>query len=151
MEVEFPADYDGTARPAASKATEGLQAASWSGAACFPCYYYGNAVAFRMLTVAETELFSRLVKDYWSEEERQVFAAYLATHPDAGEVVPHSGGVRKVRWSRKGMGKRGGVRVIYFNRLDEGEIWLLLIYAKSADDNIPAHVLRELKEELENG
>ena len=80
-----------------------------------------------------------------------MFAAYVATHPDAGEVVPHSGGVRKVRWGRKGMGKRGGVRVIYFNRLDDGKIWLLLIYAKNADDNIPVHVLRELKEELENG
>ncbi|HET8701315.1 MAG TPA: type II toxin-antitoxin system RelE/ParE family toxin [Nitrococcus sp.] len=104
-----------------------------------------------MLTVVETELFSRLVRDYWSEDERQAFAAYLATHPDIGEVVPHSGGVRKVRWGRKGMGKRGGIRVIYFNRLDNGEIWLLLIYAKSANDNIPAQVLRELKEELENG
>lgn len=41
--------------------------------------------------------------------------------------------------------------MIYFNRLDEGEIWLLLIYAKSADDNIPAHVLQELKEELDDG
>lgn len=74
----------------------------------------------------------------------------FSCHPDAGDVVPHSGGVRKVRWSRKGLGKRGGVRVIYFNRLDEGEIWLLLIYAKSADDNIPAHVLQELKEELDD-
>ena len=65
-------------------------------------------------------------------------------------MVPGSGGCRKVRWSRKGMGKRGGVRVIYFNRLEDGEIWLLLIYAKSARENVCGHVLREIKEEIEN-
>jgi len=58
--------------------------------------------------------------------------------------------VRKVRWSRKGSGKRGGVRVIYFNRLANGEIWLLLIYAKSAQENIPAHVLKAIREEIED-
>lgn len=48
------------------------------------------------------------------------------------------------------MGRRGGVRVIYFTRLQDGEIWLLLLYAKSAKENIPAHVLREIKEEIED-
>jgi len=56
----------------------------------------------------------------------------------------------KVLWSRKGMGKRGGVRVIYFNRLASGEIWLLLMYAKSIQKNIPGHVLRKIKEEIEH-
>jgi hypothetical protein len=65
-------------------------------------------------------------------------------------VVPGSGGVRKVRWSRKGAGKRGGVRVVYFNRLANGEILLLLIYAKSAQDNVPANVLKQLKQEIED-
>ncbi len=51
---------------------------------------------------------------------------------------------------RKGMGKRGGVRVIYFNRLVNGEVWLLLIYAKNIQDNIPGHVLRQIKEEIED-
>lgn len=104
-----------------------------------------------MLTVAETELFSRLVSDYWNESERQEFAAFIAIHPDAGDVVPGAGGVRKIRWRRRGAGKRGGVRVIYYNRLADGEIWLLLIYAKSANENIPAHMLRQLKEALEDG
>ncbi|MHB8391008.1 MAG: hypothetical protein ACYDBH_15740 [Acidobacteriaceae bacterium] len=55
-----------------------------------------------------------------------------------------------VRWVRKGMGKRGGVWVIYFNRLANGEIWLLLIYAKNVQDTIPGHVLRQIKEEIED-
>ena len=65
-------------------------------------------------------------------------------------MVPGSGGVRKVRWSRKGAGKRGGVRVVYFNRLANDEIWLILIYAKSAQDNVPANVLKQLKQEIED-
>ena len=102
-----------------------------------------------MLTIIETPLFTSLWPDYWSEDERGQFATWLATHPDSGNVIPKSGGVRKVRWSREGMGKRGGVRVIYYNQLANGEIWLLLIYAKNRHDNIPAHVLKAIKEELE--
>lgn len=104
----------------------------------------------RMLTVIETPTVQRLWPDYWAEEERAEFAAFLAAEPEAGDVVPGSGGVRKVRWSRAGGGKRGGVRVIYFNQLPIGEIWLLLIYAKSQASAIPAHVLREIRMEVEN-
>jgi hypothetical protein len=77
-----------------------------------------------------------------------IFASYLALTPDAGDVVPSTGGVRKVRWSRPGAGKRGGVRVVYFNRLVDGEIWLLLIYSKSVRDNVPAELLKQLKQEM---
>jgi hypothetical protein len=103
-----------------------------------------------MLTVIETPTFSRLAADYWSEEERGEFAAWIAQHPEAGDVISGSGGCRKVRWARRGMGKRGGVRVIYFNRLANGEIWLLLIYAKTARENLPGHVLRQIKKEIEH-
>ena len=103
-----------------------------------------------MLTIVETPLFQGLWPDYWDEDERAEFASWLAHAPDAGDVVQCSGGVRKVRWSRKGTGKRGGVRVVYFNRLANGEIWLLLIYAKNARDNVPADVLKQLKQEIEN-
>jgi len=61
-----------------------------------------------------------------------------------------SGGVRKIRWSRRGTGKSGGVRVLYFARTVDGQIWLLLIYAKSAVDSIPGHILKALKEEMEH-
>lgn len=104
-----------------------------------------------MYTVVETPLFQRLADDHWTEEERTAFVSFIATHPEAGEVVPGSGGVRKVRWGMGGRGKRGGVRVIYFNRPSAGEIWLLVLYAKSKAENIPAHVLRQIKEEIENG
>jgi hypothetical protein len=69
-----------------------------------------------MLTVVETTLFQRQWPYYWSEDERGMFAAYIAEHPTAADVVPGSGGIRKVRWGRSGSGKSGGVRVIYFTR-----------------------------------
>lgn len=103
-----------------------------------------------MYTVVETPTFSRLAADYWTDEEHSAFVSYIATNPEAGHVVPGSGGLRKVRWGYAGRGKRGGTRVIYFNRLTLGEIWLLLIYGKSGRENIPSHVLRQIKEDIEN-
>jgi hypothetical protein len=103
-----------------------------------------------LLTIVETALFSKLWPDYWTEDERGAFAAWLADHADTGDVIPGSGGCRKIRWSRAGMGKRGGVRVIYYAQTASGRLCLLLIYAKSAMDNIPADVLRKIKEELKD-
>ena len=90
------------------------------------------------------------VYDYLDDEEYAAFQVYLASAPDVGDIVKESGGIRKVRWRRKGRGKSGGVRVLYFARLQSGEIWLLLIYAKSAVDSIPGHILKALREEMEN-
>jgi len=103
-----------------------------------------------MLSVAETPSFTRLWPEYWTEGERGEFCAWFATNPLAGDVVPGTGSVRKIRWSRPGSGKQGGVRVIYYNRLADERIWLLLIYAKSAQDNLPAHVLSAAREMLDN-
>ena len=75
-----------------------------------------------MFTVIEMSTFTKLVADYWNEDELGEFAAWLASDPEMDGVVPRSGGVLKVRWSLKGRGKRGGVRVIYYNRLANGEI-----------------------------
>jgi len=103
-----------------------------------------------MLTIIESPLFTRLWPDYWSEEEHGEFAAYLASSPEAGDLIPGSGGCRKIRWTRPGMGKRGGVRVIYTVRLKSGVVVLLTIHSKSAQDNIPSHVLRKIAEELDH-
>ena len=103
-----------------------------------------------MITIIESPLFSQLWPDYWSEEERGAFSAYLALNPDAGDLIVGSGGCRKVRWSRKGSGNSGGVRVIYTARLKSGSIVLLTIYGKSVQESIPAHILRKIAEELGN-
>jgi len=103
-----------------------------------------------MYTVVETTLFQEQWPLYWGEGERGAFAAYIAEFPDPGDVVPDSGGIRKVRWPRAGMGKSGGLRVIYFTRTDEGEIVLLTRYAKARTDNITGAKLKEIRRALEN-
>jgi len=103
-----------------------------------------------MFTIIETPSFLNVVDKYLDENALFTLKTYLANHPDAGEVVPGSGGVRKLRWTRPGMGKRGGARVIYFNQLDQGVIVLLTIYIKAKFDNIPAHILKALKEAAEH-
>ena len=101
-----------------------------------------------MLTIIESPLFTKLWPDYLSEEEHTKFTAFLAVNPEAGDVVPSSGGCRKIRWSRYGSGKRGGVRVIYTARLESGALVLLVIYAKSTKENISAHLLKQIAEEI---
>jgi hypothetical protein len=74
---------------------------------------------------------------------------YMIVNPEAGDLIKGSGGVRKMRWSGSGRGKRGGIRVIYYCRLQQGQIWLLTAYAKNVRDTISAAVLRKIKEELD--
>lgn len=87
-----------------------------------------------------------MVADVLTDADRQLLIAWIAGNPLAGDVIPGVDGLRKVRWSRAGMGKRGGARVIYFNRLANGEVVLIAIYAKAKFDNMPAAVLRAWKE-----
>lgn len=80
-----------------------------------------------------------------------VFINWVAFNPESGDVIPSSGGCRKLRWTRSGMGKRGGARIIYFNQLARGEIWLLMIYVKAKFDNLPMSFLNQLREAIDHG
>ena len=102
-----------------------------------------------MLTVVETPLFQKQWPLYWTEDERGRFAAHIADNPDAGDVIPESGGLRKIRWQRAGSGKSGGVRVIYYTRGAAGELILLTLYAKSKTDNLTGQKLKEIRRALE--
>ena len=103
-----------------------------------------------MFTFIETRLFSRLVRDYLSDEDYCKLQSELIKNPEAGAVVCGSGGVRKLRWAATGRGKRGGYRVIYYVRRPESVIWMLTIYPKSETDSIPGYVLKRIREEIEN-
>ncbi len=72
----------------------------------------------------------------WSARERESFVDYIAANPEAGDVIPDTGGVRKVRWARSGTGKSGGVRVIYFCHDAGRPLYLLLAYAKGRQENM---------------
>jgi hypothetical protein len=102
-----------------------------------------------LFTVIETPIFTRLWPDYWDEDERGEFVAWLAENAEAGAVIRRSGGCRKVRWKRAGKGKRGGVRVIHYNRLADGTIYLLLIYSKGVRDDIDATTLYRIRRTLD--
>jgi mRNA-degrading endonuclease RelE of RelBE toxin-antitoxin system len=103
-----------------------------------------------VFTFVETPLFTRLVGEYLSDAEYSELQQALATNPELGSVIPGTGGVRKVRWGQRGKGKRGGVRVIYYVRDRKGIIWMLTIYGKSVQENIPGHLLRKIRKELDS-
>ena len=104
-----------------------------------------------VFTFIESSIFERALPKYLDDDEYSDLQQFLMQNPDAGEIVPGSGGVRKVRWSRPGMGKRGGLRVIYFVRYRPNEFWMLTLYAKATRENVPAHILKQLLEVFRNG
>ena len=102
-----------------------------------------------MRTVAETDVFKRYAEEVWSSGEREQFISWIAANPEAGAVIPGSGGCRKVRWSTSGQGKRGGARVIYFLQLDH-TIWLLIVYKKAKFDNLPSSFIAQLRKAVQD-
>lgn len=88
------------------------------------------------VTVVEVDPFPARAADIWSDAERLDFIDYIARHPELGDEIPGTGGVRKIRWSRRGVGKRGGVRVIYFYYHEGAPIFLLTVYAKARQEEL---------------
>lgn len=88
----------------------------------------------------EVPTFTRRLAEYLDDEGYRLFQESLMNKPEAGKVIPESGGLRKIRWAdpRRGKGKRGGLRIIYFYFQEASHIWLLAVYDKDeADDLTP--------------
>ena len=102
-----------------------------------------------MRTVAETKVFRRYAAGIWTDAELSEFISWIAKNPMAGDLIPGSGGCRKVRWSIKGQGKRGGARVVYFCASND-VIWLLIVYTKAKLDTLSAAFLSELRKGIED-
>lgn len=98
----------------------------------------------------ETSIFTKLIYTYLTDDEYVGLQGFMLKHPEAGKIVPGSGGVRKLRWASAGKGKRGGLRVIYYFKKQDNEIWMLTIYGKSEVENIPSHILQQIAEEIKN-
>ena len=99
-----------------------------------------------MFTFIESSIFERIRPVYLDDDEYTSLQQFLMRNPEAGELIPGSGGVRKVRWSRPGIGKRGGLRIIYYVRYKPNEFWMLTLYAKAKQENMPSHILKQLLE-----
>jgi len=95
----------------------------------------------------EAPLFTQLLPEYLTDDEYADLQLYLASDPEAGDVIPGTGGFRKVRWAdrRRGQGRRGGLRVIYYLFLQESQIWLLTLYGKDEAADLTASEKRLLK------
>jgi len=79
-----------------------------------------SALSEAMYTIIETDDFRRDANTLLTQIERLELISFLSENPTAGDVVPGTGGCRKLRWAFSGIGKRGGARVIYFNQLPQG-------------------------------
>jgi len=94
----------------------------------------------------ETRVFSRQRREHLEEEQFRALQNHLLVNPQSGARIPGTGGLRKLRWSTEGRGKRGGVRVIYFVAEARNLVLLLLLYPKNVQDDLSAEQKRVLKE-----
>jgi len=99
--------------------------------------------------LVETSVFTRRVTVLLPDEDYREFQAELIADPKAGDRITGTGGLRKIRWSATGRGKRGGVRIIYYHLDARARIYLLVIYAKNEKDDLSPTELRTLRRLME--
>ena len=97
------------------------------------------------MTVVETEEFLDRSKAILSEVERDALVAHLGANPEAGEIIPDAGGVRKIRWALAGRGKRGGARIIYYFHNERLPVFLLAAYSKNEKANLSMAERNDMK------
>lgn len=104
-----------------------------------------------MVEFVETPVFTRLLSTYLTDDDYRELELHLARDPGAGDVIRGSGGFRKVRWGdrRRGQGKRGGLRVIYYYFAEAMQIWLLTIYGKDAAADLSPRERQLLRASIE--
>ncbi len=97
------------------------------------------------MTVIETPSFLRDAAAALTDEERTEAISFLAANPEAGDIMPDTGGGRKLRWRAQGRGKRGGVRVIYYYHNESVPLFLLNVFAKNEKANLTKAERNEMK------
>jgi len=99
----------------------------------------------------EAPAFSRYVSDYLADEEYREFQSRLALNPELGDLIPGTGGFRKLRWAdpRRGKGRRGGLRFIYYYFKAEQKVWLMTLYDKDEASDLTPKEKKALRSALE--
>lgn len=95
-----------------------------------------RVMAAAPMAVVETGVFVERANRILEDSERFELIAYLASNPQAGQLIPGTGGARKLRWGLAGRGKRGGARTIYYFHSETVPLFLLDIYAKNERANL---------------
>lgn len=98
------------------------------------------------MVIIETSIFAKQISGLLSDDDYAAFQASIIENPGLGDLIPQSGGIRKVRCALPGTGKRGGARIIYFWQVSEDQIFMLLAYAKSDNDNLSPAQIKMLKQ-----
>ncbi|MFZ0759716.1 MAG: hypothetical protein WAM69_07195 [Candidatus Sulfotelmatobacter sp.] len=100
----------------------------------------------------EAPAFTRHLPDYLNDDGYRGLQAKLAANPDLGDLMPGTGGFRKLRWAdaRRGKGRRGGLRVIYFHFKSDCQIWLVTLYNKNEASDLTAGEKKALRAAIEN-
>ena len=93
-------------------------------------------VSGSLLTVVETSVFARRAEKLLTSDEYEELILLLALRPLAGDEIPGTGGVRKLRFAARGHGKSGGVRVIYYYFDELNPVYALLLYGKNEQVNL---------------
>ena len=102
-----------------------------------------------MAVFFETSVFTRRVTELLPDDEYTELQRVLVDNPNAGDLIPGSGGLRKIRWAGQGRGKRGGLRVIYYYLVNRDQFYMLLIYRKNEQDDLSPEQLRTLRRAVE--
>ncbi len=101
------------------------------------------------MLIVETAVFTRRIQALISDEQYRLLQLQLVAQSDVGKVIPQSGGLRKLRWSLSGQGKRGGIRVIYYWSASRETILMLFVYAKNEQDDLTRQQLKTLRKIIE--
>jgi mRNA-degrading endonuclease RelE of RelBE toxin-antitoxin system len=101
------------------------------------------------MQIIETSIFTRRVLELLSDDDYRELQSILIIRPDAGPIIPGSGGLRKLRWAASGRGKRGGARVIYYWFASQDQLLMLYIYPKNEQDDLTSDQLKALKKIVE--
>lgn len=104
----------------------------------------------QLIELIETSIVTKQAQAAFSDEEFRALQLHLVLQPDVGDIIPGSGGLRKMRWRLTGRGKRGGARVIYYWKSDAGQIFLLFLYPKNVRSNLSLRELRALRKLITN-
>ncbi len=97
------------------------------------------------MVIIETPVFTKRVLDTLTDDEYRELQQFIAKHPEAGSIIPGSHGLRKLRWTRSGKGKRGGTRIIYYWVRPRDTILMLFVFRKNEQSDLTKDQLKILK------